>query len=222
MKIKRKNIICCFVVVAFFQVIHAFAGAEYLSTAITKIQDNPSEFYGKDVEIKAYFYKENNIWVGSLAEPDKYIGVFVTKPEKENLAVHGEYFGFIFVPQDMQSQVHFLKPGDEITIRGKCFEFKSISIDGPGIMAAELLSGWGNKAKPAAAFVPITREEVISLMANKSTPVATESSAGTPLPSVREDKQKNKYTLYLNGKEYQGLNFGNEYIFEGTHFRVEK
>lgn len=203
-----------------------FAENIFLKTNISDLQQKPAAFYGKDVEVRAYFFKTDDMWVKSLDEPDKYIGLFVTKPEGNVASFLGEYFGFIFVPEQIQAQLRLLKLADKITIRGKCFEFKSISIDGPGIKASEILVGWDTQAKPAAASVPVTKEEVISLIktntAATTAPATSESIVMQPQVSMPVRSENPKYNLHLNGKEYQGLTFGDEYTFEGIRFRVDK
>lgn len=200
--------------------VSAFAQTGPLKTTISDIQNDPDKFYEQEVEVQAYFFKTDDIWVRSLDQPGQYIGVFVTKSEKGEIApILGEYFGFIFAPRELEAQVRYLKMGDKITIRGKCFEFKSISIETPGIKIFELLSGWGETAKPATASLPVTKDEVVALI-KENTAAAAPPEASTA-PSNRKD-QTNKYDLYLDGKEYQGLSFGDEYTFEGIRFRVVK
>ncbi len=176
-----------------------FGEGEFQKTSLFDIELNPSEFYEKNVQVQAYFYKESNIWADSLPESSRYIGVFVTKPTKDVASFQGEYFGFIFAPKELKVQIRLLKSGDKITIRGKCFEFKSISIDGPGIEASQILSGWGEEAKPLEAPLSPVRETI------------KKSVAGTE-----------KFSLFLNGKEYQGLRYGDDYLFEGVRFRAER
>jgi hypothetical protein len=200
--------------------VSGFAQTGPLKTTISDIQNDPDKFYEQEVEVPAYFLKTDDIWVRSLDQPDQYIGVFVSKSEKGGISpIIGEYFGFIFAPRQLEAQVHYLKMGDKITIRGKCFKFKSISIETPGIKVSELLSGWGETAKPATASLPVTKDEVVALI--KENTVAT-ASPETSTASSSQKNQANKYDLYLNGKEYQGLSFGDEYTFEGIRFRVVK
>lgn len=225
MVMRKIEKICVLLIGSFFLSTCVFAQAEFSKTTISDIQHNSSEFYGKEVEVQAYFYKTDDLWVKSLDQPDQYIGLFVSKPGKDTLPFLGEYFGFVFVPQQMQSHVRFLKTGDKITIRGKCFEFKSASIDGPGIKVSELLVGWGKEAKPATASLPVTREEVVSLIQDNNTAAVqpfTSSAASSPASLSAQDAGRQKYNLYLNGKEYQGLTAGDEYAFEGIRFRVDK
>lgn len=224
LKIKKGKNIGLSLVGIFFYAVCAFAQPESLITNIADIQRHPFEFYGKEVQVQAYFYKTDDLWVKSLDEPDKYVGMFVSKPEKDAIPLLGEYFGFIFVPQEMQGQIRLLKLGDKITIQGKCFEFQSISITGPGIKVSEVLVGWGNEAKPATASLPITREEVVSLIKkNNAEPLPPAASSATPSAAALTAKEdREKYNLYLNGKEYQGLTVGDEYTFEGISFRIEK
>ena len=200
--------------------VSAFAQTGPLKTTISDIQNDPTKFYEQEVEVQAYFFKTDDIWVKSLDQPDQLIGVFVTKSEKGEIApILGEYFGFIFAPRQLEAQLHYLKMGDKITIRGKCFKFKSISIETPGIKISELLSGWGEAAKPATASLPVTKDEVVALI--KENTVAPASPVVSTASSGQQD-QTNKYDLYLNGKEYQGLTIGDEYTFEGIRFRVVK
>ena len=200
--------------------ISVFAGFQFLKTSLVDIEKNPVDFYEKNVEVKAYFYKEDNIWVKSLPHSENYFGVFVTKPRGDILPAYGEYFGFIFVPKEMKSKIRLLKGGDEITIRGKCFNFISLSIDGPGIEAADILSGWGEHTKPLKAFSEDDMQEIASFIQDKK---SAPSSSG-PLPAVSPAgiESSGKYHLFLNGKEYEGLTVGDEYVFEGIRFRIEK
>lgn len=226
MKAGKEKIIGLFLTGLLFLPICVFAESGFLKTSISDIQNNPDRFYEKNVEVRAYFFKMDNIWVKSLDEPDKYIGLFVSKPERDISPFLGEYFGFIFVPQQIQAQLRLLKFGDKITVRGKCFEFKSISIDGPGIKASELLDGWGTQANPVAASLPVTRQEVISLIQANSgaavTPATSAPIVAQPQASVSAKSETQKYNLHLNGNEYQGLTFGDEYTFGGIRFRVDK
>jgi len=217
-----KKICLCIAVIALLFPIRVFAQGEFLKTSISDIQRNPDKFYEKKVEVQAYFYKMDDIWVRSLEGPGQYVGLFVSKPGEQIAPILGEHFGFIFVPNEMEIQAHFFKWGDKITIRGECFNFKSISINGPGIKASELLSGWGKAAKPITTAV--TKEEVVSLIKENTfvSAAPAASSAISPTAPLAVKDEKEKYNVYLNGKEYQGLTVGDEYIFEGTHFRVEK
>lgn len=162
--------------------------------------------------MEAHFYKESDIWVDSLDQPSRYIGFFVTKPQKDILALHGEYFGFIFAPEAMKTDIRLLRQGDKITIRGECFEFRSTSIQGPGIEVSELLSGWGEDAKPITTL----HSEAVRQAAG---PLQPQSFSVTPSVALKNEQ---RFTLFLNGREYQGLRFGDEYTFEGTRFRIEK
>lgn len=191
-----------------------FAEATFLRTSIWDIERNPSEFYGREVEIRASFYKENDLWVQSLPDAKNYMGFFIIKPGRDNdSSLMGEYFGFVFAPKEMQTQIRLLKQGDKLTIRGKCFEFRSISIDGPGIEASELLSGWGEEARPLSASRETGVRETI--FATK-----TENPVSAQIPSGKEEE--GKFNLFLSSKEYQGLRFGDDYVFEGIRLRVEK
>lgn len=178
-----------------------FGEAAFLKTSIWDIERNPSEFYGREVEVRVSFYKESDMWVQFLPEAKNYVGFFIIKPVGDSASsLMGEYFGFVFAPKEMQTQIRLLKQGDKLTIRGKCFEFKSISIDGPGIEVSELLSGWGEEAKPLADIPPLLVKETVK----------------------KAEGEKGKYSLFLNDKEYHGLRFGDDYVFEGIRFRVQK
>ncbi|MBI5149212.1 MAG: hypothetical protein HZA28_00360 [Candidatus Omnitrophica bacterium] len=175
------------------------------------------------MEVEAYFYKEDNIWVKALAEPEEYSGLFVTKPKKDTLSMQGEYFGFIFVPLEMKPKLRSLRGGDPITIRGKCFHFQASLLDGPGIEAAEILSGWGKAASSLEIASEVNMDQIVSSVKKeilKDYPPAGGSPVAAVAPIATTAGKETTYTLYLNGKEYQGLSFGNEYIFEGIHFQV--
>jgi len=212
--------VICFALVGVFFFSASPARAEYLRTSLFAIELNPTEFYEKNVEIQAYFYKEDDLWVESLPESSKYVGFFLMKPQKDTLSLQEEYFGFVFAPKEIKDQIRLLRKGDKITLRGRCFEFKSVSMDGPGIEVSQLLSGWGKEARTIAqAPFPKTKSIVSVSQEAPSVPVGSDASTSAVLsPKVGEER----YQLFLNGKAYQGLRFGDDYVFEGAHFRVEK
>lgn len=203
--------------------VFASAGTEFTKTSIADIENNPDQYYETNVEVEAYFYKEDNIWVKSLAEPEKYSGLFVTKPKKDTISLQGEYFGFVFVPLGMKPKLRSLRGGDPITIRGKCFHFQASLLDGPGIEAAEILSGWGKAVSSLDVASEVNMDQIVSSVKKeilKDYPPVEAPPVGAVAPAITMAGKETTYILYLNGKEYQGLSFGNEYIFEGIHFRV--
>lgn len=218
MKTKGWGLAVFFAVGIFLGPVFASAGTEFIKTSIADIENNPDQCYETNVEVEAYFYKEDNIWVKSLAEPEKYSGLFVTKPKKDTLSLQGEYFGFIFVPLEMKPKLRSLRGGDQITIRGRCFHFQASLFDGPGIEAAEILSGWGKAASSLEIASEVNVDQIISSV--KKEILKDYPPAGVS-PVATTDGKETTYILHLNGKEYQGLSFGNEYIFEGIHFRVD-
>lgn len=204
---EKRVLFFCTVILLLCGPVVLFAETAYLKTSIGEIEHNPSAFYEKDVEVKASFYKEDDLWVQSIPNAKDYIGFFVTKPSGSGVSSIGsEYFGFVFAPKEMKTQIRLLKQGEKLTLRGKCFQFKSISIDGPGIEVSELLSGWGEEAKLLVEPVSVAVQETIKSVS----------------PPPAERIERGKYHLFLNGKEYQGLRFGDDYLFEGVRFRVEK